>query len=222
MRSLSLRETSVLFSFALSMVGNLSHTSHAAPASTNCSNIRYEHPVDSRNASAAVWANLRNKPGSVRFESNQIFLTAEAQAHTVRPPATLCPAGCSKHRSGEFVFRSKPSAVLNNSPERDYCADLQRSSTIEPHTYSSDQIQSVAELNDWIGELSQGDGVHGRDLYRKCDRACSPQYEYVIRRHPSRPGSYTVSASVVCGLPRDKDKNEYELQAFFRWICHQS
>lgn len=76
----------------------------------------------------------------------------------------------------------------------------------------------MEDLNDWIKELSTGDGQQGEDLYTKCDKSCSPRYQYVVHRKDD-PNIYEVVASVTCGEARDKDENNYSLQSFFRWNC---
>ena len=107
---------------------------------------------------------------------------------------------------------------MSDSNDKEYCKDLEKQTSKSPLSYSNSGLHSIEDLNKWIGDLSQGKGMNGGDLYKKCDRSCSPRYEYLITRNKGDTG-HTVNASVICGSPRDKSNNNYMLDAFFRWSC---
>ena len=75
---------------------------------------------------------------------------------------------------------------------------------------------TLAELNSWVGDFSQGKGTDGETLYKLCPRSCSPDYKYSIRKDNS--GRFLVSVSythlrahetvldLVCRLLLEKKK----------------
>jgi hypothetical protein len=192
---------------------------HAERKPPMCANRYKDVPVKNAVGSAGLWANLRDNPGSVKFESNAILELARGQAASVQRPEGFCPKGCSVAESGFFVLQSHPKKTRKDAPDATYCAALERSTLGKPLLYRKTDVRTIDDLNGWIGDLSQGSGPDGNDLYAKCDRSCSPRFDYFISRNDPSGTQYTVEARVVCGAPRDKDDNRYQLRSFFRWYC---
>jgi hypothetical protein len=178
-------------------------------------------PIKSITASASIWSNYRNKPGSINFESNAIFHSAKDQATSLVPPANFCPKGCKQSRYAVMLFSTSPLKFRDNYSDSARCNVLYAESSKEPYVYKNTEITTIDGLNTWIGDLSQGNGEQGEDLYAKCDGSCSPRFEYTISKNENSDEKYTVQASIVCGPARDKDDNQYTLTAFFRWQCEK-
>lgn len=190
-----------------------------APRSVvRCDTVFKEIPIAKVEASAGTFANFRNSESSIKFQSNEIFERAKLQSAHLAVPENLCPPGCGLADSAVMVFRSVPQLLLPESDDAAHCAALFRATSAVPLRYDNSVIQSVDDLNEWIGDLSRGRGEAGEDLYLRCDLSCSPRYEYFISANRDNAG-YTARASVVCGPERDKDNNMYNLEAFFRWSC---
>lgn len=172
-------------------------------------------------ASAALFANLRNRPGSISFESNAIFEKAIDQAAALAALPQTCPRNCVAAQPASMVFRSAPHKLLEDYDDRQHCELLLKATSAKPFTYENPTIESLDDLNEWIGDLSQGDGDAGEDLYERCDESCSPRFEYTITKNQDDQG-YTAHASVICGHARDKDDNQYDLDSFFQWRCEKA
>lgn len=188
-------------------------------AQQSCQESFKDVQIQSKVADAGFFANVRGKEGSVSVESNSLLTQAEELIRSQTPPQLACPKGCSIAKLPVIYFKSIPQKFLEDSSDSDYCKTLENSTMREPIQYSKSDITTIKELNDWIGELSQGKGKEGGDLYKKCDKSCSPQYEYKIERASLTDSAKTAKASIVCGPARDKDDDMYRLTAFFRWSC---
>jgi len=165
---------------------------------------------------------MRKSEGSLAYESNEIFHKAKDEAETLTPPKNFCPKGCVVPSRARVVFRITPNKFLTDYGDSEHCNELQQASAAQPYHYETISLHSIDDLNKWIGDLSQGNGENGKDLYKKCDASCSPKYEYQIKRTKDTPREYLVSASITCGAARDKDDNQYKLDAVFRWRCEKS
>lgn len=191
--------------------------SSSAVLAQSCAGHERVVEVETATATASSWSNLRNNPGSLRFESARL-LTRATGDNTAPPPADLsCPAGCSVPKAPEVLFVSVPQKYLSDYSEREHCEQLRQATTKKPFTYANRTFTDSSGLNDWFGDFSQGKGKDGKDLYSKCDGACSPQYTCEIRRDGK--SGLVVNASVVCGAARDKDDNSYRLTLAYRWAC---
>lgn len=189
--------------------------SGVASADSDCSTARKRVEQSSATASAAVWANYRNNPGSLRFESERLLTEAITKLPSAAAPEALCGSDCGKP-SAEIAFSSIPAKFLSSYSDKDKCERLEKETKSAPLKYSDRRFQSLKELNDWFSEFSQGKGKDGSDLYTKCDGDCSPQYTLSIE---PKDGKFLVDASVLCGPARDKDNNEYKLQTAYSWKC---
>lgn len=144
-------------------------------------------------ASASTWDNLRNKQGSLKFETGKILTSG---LNNILVNSTIS-------------ITSVPNKFLLDSSDNEYCSNKLTSSKSNPLNFSPDIFNSIDEANSWIGNFSQGKGKEGEDLYIKCDRSCSPQYTYQVKKLEA--GKIEVKALVICGLPRDKDDNLYNI-----------
>lgn len=172
--------------------------------------------VESVSASASSWGNLRNNPGSVRYESSRMLKKATTAAPPQAPADFTCPAGCTVQPAPQVIFQSVPAKFLSDYSEKPHCDDLKAQTSKKPLKYSDRNFPSADALSDWFGDFSQGKGTDGKDLYTRCDGACSPQYTCEIRRNSSK---LLLNASVLCGPARDKDDNSYRLTLAYRWSC---
>lgn len=209
---------SSLLSVLLIYLG-LGPTEVVSQAPALCSQVRKDIQIRSIQASASVWSNFRRSSGSISYESNEIFEMAKSASETMTQPPSFCPDGCKVNEKAQLFFRSAPHKVKEDDEDRSYCQNLQKVTEKDPIRYQTLDLHTVDDLNDWIGDLSQGKGDNGEDLYKKCDRSCSPRFEYTVARRGDSPDNYLVRASIVCGEARDKDDNMYDLEAFFRWEC---
>ena len=145
-------------------------------------------------ATASSWANLRNNKGSLKYETTQI-LTSGLKSLT-------------EHQ--KLLIKSTPNKLRKDSNDKQYCQNKFDQTSKSPLKYSPKLFDNVGELNEWIGDFSQGDGEEGSKMYSACDRDCSPRYQYSIT---TADGKLKLNAEVICGLPRDKDDNQYSLVA---------
>lgn len=149
--------------------------------------------LEKTEATASTWDNMRNKKGSLRFETDR-----------------LLKQGLSNLSSEtKVVVESKPKKFLASSSDATYCKKKIKETKSSPLIYTGKIFSSQDDLSSWISDFSQGNGDEGKDLYKKCDRSCSPQYSYEIKETKSK--KLNLKASVICGLPRDKGDNMYSL-----------
>jgi len=188
----------------------------AAAEDSGCAEKRV--PLKSLQASAGTWANLRNNPGSLRYESSAIVGQALKNLPTLTPPTDLCTGGCGAPVA-QIFFVSIPNKFLKDYDEREKCAKLEAATKKAPYLYSGLKFDSLDAFNSWYSDFSQGKGEEGTDLYSKCDGVCSPQYTTVLRQDG---GKLLADASVVCGPARDKDDDLYVLKVDYLWKCAAS
>lgn len=151
-----------------------------------------EHSLGDAIGSAGTWGNLRNNKGSLRFETKNLL---DKNLELVDSSISL-------------IMSSTPREYLTSYSNQEYCAELENKTTKKPLEYSR-SFNSPDELNVWISDFSQGKGEEGSDLYKKCDRDCSPQYNYIISEDENK--TLKVTAEVICGHARNKSNNEYQL-----------
>lgn len=187
-----------------------------------CEGYFKDIPVRATVASAGFWANMQDRQGSLSYESNAIFHEAKAKSSLLQYPGDFCSRGCSLAQTAVLHFKSIPHKVLTEYDDASHCESLRSTSTKKPYVYETTALRTIDELNAWIKELSQGDGEYGEDLYEKCDKSCSPRYEYTVQRMSDAPRQYRVQATIICGGARDKDDDQYDLSAFFRWNCQSN
>jgi len=149
----------------------------------------------SKLATANTWENLRNNKGSLKFETAEILKCG-------LPNLPL---------EKMLIISSLPKIFLSEYDDKTYCQSKLSETKKSPYIYNAGSFSSVEDLNDWIKDFSQGSGKDGKDLYAKCDKSCSPQYTYKIKK--SGEDNLTLNAEVICGDARDKNDNMYVLKA---------
>ncbi|MDZ4785336.1 MAG: hypothetical protein SGJ02_04585 [bacterium] len=187
-----------------------------------CSKNHVYIPFESQKATAGFFANFWNRSGSVSFESEKIFQKAKEKMNSIQVPKLKCPIGCTLNRTPNIYFKSSPERFQSEYEDKPYCLNQKKLTEITPIQYTMTSINSIESLMSWIGDLTQGKGTEGKDLYHRCDLSCSPHYEYLISIHNKSDENYSVKASIVCGEARDKSHNIYNLSSFFRFDCEIS
>lgn len=176
-------------------------------------------PLETSKANASIFSNWMNRKGSVKYESERIFNRAKNDFAHLKPPRIKLSKGLTLRSIPYLHFSSSPFQNSVGHPDFEYCQKLENITKSQPIRYSNSTLRSVTALIDWISDLSQGKGELGRDLYQRCDRACSPRFDYQITQVELSREHYLVDVSIICGLPRDKEDNNYQLKTFYRWSC---
>ena len=193
----------------------ISGTSYAQP-NKPCGTYSIKFPHQSILANANFFDNLRNREGSLRFESYALFIDASRMYKNLEKPVNLCPNYCKLPDTPHFLFSSIPNQYKSSYRDKEKCSKYLEETTINPLRYTKKLPRGIDPTNDWISEFSQGDGKEGEDLYSKCDGKCSPQYHYNIHLENDL---LVTDAHVICGHARDKDDNQYKLSSYFVWQC---
>ncbi len=145
-------------------------------------------------ASASTWDNLRNSENSIKFKIGK-----------------LLKEGIGNNTNTKFTITSKPQKFLSDYGDKAYCETKKQETSNTKLIFTSPKLGSLDNLNSWIADFSQGKGKQGGELYEKCDKTCSPEYEYQISYNNEKGEQYEVKALVICGHARDKDDNQYKL-----------
>ena len=182
----------------------------------DCAASSKDVPIESLLATADSWPNLRNSPGSLRYESSRMLKEAANNLAGAKPPADACPAGCAAAGKPTIVYLTIPNKYLTGYSDQKKCDAYFAKTKTAPFQYNGRQFGSIDDLASWFGDFSKGDGKDGNDLYAKCDGSCSPQYHTTIV--PNAAG-YSLDAAVVCGAARDKGDNKYNLSIAYHWPC---
>lgn len=186
-----------------------------ADEAKNCLSAEKDIKQESTLATASFFANERNKPGSIRYESGSMLERAEKNLSKAEKPSDSCPAGCQISEKPEIIFKAIPHKFLTNYSQYDKCQKLLEETEKTPFNYK-EQFDSISGVESWFSDFSRGKGSDGKDLYSKCSGDCSPQYELIISNNG---GKLDLDAEVICGHERDKQDNQYELSYSYRWIC---
>lgn len=109
-----------------------------------------------------------------------------------------------------------PTKVLEDYDDKEMCGRYLEQTKHTPLVYKGIHVQNMTDFVDQFSDLSQGEGEHGEDLYRRCDGDCSPSYKITITA--DNPG-LTAESIVVCGHARDKDENKHILVTQLLWNC---
>lgn len=189
--------------------------SAGAGEADKCSAVTKNISEDSTLATASLFANERNKPGSIRYESSSMLEKADKNLSEAEKPGDLCPSGCQLAEKPEIVFKSIPNKFETDYPDYDKCQKLLNETEKNPFNYNK-QFNSIGEVQDWFSDFSRGKGTDGEDLYKRCDGSCSPQYAFIITEEGS---GLKLAASVVCGHERNKQDNKYRLSYSYLWTC---
>ena len=154
-------------------------------------------------ASAGFLANLGNRADSIRAISNKMLSSAIEVARSDPSPQRI-------------IFKSIPELSKKTTADDQMCERQEMATRKEPLEFDNKRFATVEELTDWIMEFTQGKGTEGKSLYKQCPGKCSPQYTWWIDPDESE---LLVKARVVCGLPRDRDGNKYQLSIELTAMC---
>lgn len=152
-------------------------------------------------------------------QATRILTAAFEKLSQAVAPDNVCPSNCSPLQPPEVIFRSIPKEVLTEYDNREYCRDLEAKTKLKPIVYQEREFADLAEVISWFGDVSQGDGPDGEDLYLRCDRECSPRYTVRVRKTEK---GMRAEASIVCGEARDKDEGTFTLSTAYRFTCRKS
>lgn len=200
---------------AVLLVFALSTTPGIAFGQSGCTPLGTDIPVGSALASASFFANLRNASNSINYLMDRLIAKSEVQAQKISLDQKACARACSNPVVA-VVFTSTPNMTLDGYDEASSCQKFYEATKATPIVYANRAFDSQGDAEGWYEDLTQGDGVDGEDLYEKCPGKCSPAYSSVIYKREER---FLVSTSIVCGHARDKDDNQYRLNAALRWVC---
>ncbi len=158
-------------------------------------------------ASAGFFDNLFNRERSLRYQSERVFKESKELVDQIRKNPG-CFVRC-KPFAPTLHFHSEPRVREADHKDFSLCEDLLKKTQQEPILFER-EFTLLEELNDWVSDLSQGDGEDGEKLYELCPGLCSPEYSYTIEFYPGR---YNAHAEIICGHARDKDDDQYLLSS---------
>jgi len=151
--------------------------------------------LDSGAASAGYISNITNSAGSISAESHRM-LTAALESARSKSPASW------------VKFTAIPTLAKDPGDSREACGREEQATRDKPLEFEEKHFDSVDDMTSWIMDFTRGQGDEGKQLYEQCPGKCSPQYIWWIE---PRQNGMNVKPSAVCGLPRDRDGNMYEL-----------
>jgi len=160
-------------------------------------------PLDTESATAGYLANLSNSDGSIRLASNRMLTKAIETAKSSQPPQRV-------------IFSSIPELSTQTTSDDEMCRQHEKTTVKEPLRFDDKRFASADDLTDWIMEFTRGKGAEGKSLYERCPGKCSPQYTWWIDPVES---DLVVNARVVCGMPRDRSGNKYQLSTALTATC---
>jgi len=169
----------------------------------HCSPSPIGSPLSTETASAGYVANFTNRAGSIRAVSKSMLTSA---IETVRSDAS----------GRQLIFKSIPQLSTKTDAEDQICYRLEQATTKEPLQFNDKRFATVDDLTDWIMDFTRGKGDDGKSLYEQCPGDCSPQYTWWIDPLESE---LLVQARVICGPPRDRDSDKYQLSIEFATSC---
>jgi hypothetical protein len=181
-----------------------------------CSSYTRELPIASEVASAALLANVLNRPDSLRATSQRLFRDSAGRIGDADEPIDLCPSHCELPGGPQVVFRSEPRHTLDDYDQLDKCEQMLDNTRDDPLLYEDRVFDSVGALTHWWREFARGKGSDGKDLFQRCDGRCSPRYTSVITQNGAQ---LVVDTEVVCGHARDRQDNQFDLAYSLRWTC---
>jgi hypothetical protein len=189
--------------------------SHAQDAICDVTGVNL--PLGSRVASAGTFANLRGSSDSLKVQAEEILRDSLEKSNTITTPPNTCKAKCELNSGERVVFSAVPSKLLNDYSDKEKCDAYYKDTLAKPLTWKGLSFKDAKEISENFGQLSQGKGEIGAELYKKCDGDCSPQYEIDISPKPDK--TLKVDISAVCGPARDKDEGTYKLATKLFWEC---
>lgn len=184
-----------------------------APA-PGCEGRISETAIDSELGSVGFMKNIAEHPESLRAIAKRLLATAVESNAFKRAPA--CGDACAGPPQARIVYKVEPTVFLPEGEQQALCLNLEDATAAKPLAFPRREFPSLAKLNDWIMEFSQGRGEDGKALYEQCGGNCSPRYSFYIEQ---ADGKLSISADVLCGLARDKKSDQYLVSTAVRWQC---
>lgn len=178
-------------------------TASEAGDGKECAQASTLTPLAVERASAGYISNFANRYGSIRATSERMLTSA-------------LESDDSKESKRQVVFTSTPDLSKKASDDDSMCARQEELTSKEPLEFDDQHFKSVQDLTNWIMDFTQGKGAEGKSLYEQCPGKCSPQYTWWIEAEAS---GFEVNSRVVCGLPRDRDGDMYELTTALAPAC---
>ncbi len=192
----------------------IDETDEPGAAATACEGGIAEIPLDSELGSVGFMKNIAEHPESLRAIAKRLLATAvESDAFKLAP---ACGDGCTAPPQARIVYKVEPTVFLPESDQQALCLNLEDETATNPLRFARREFPSLAKLNEWIMEFSQGRGEDGKALYAQCGGNCSPRYSFYIEQ---ADGKLSISADVLCGLARDKKSDQYLVSTAVRWQC---
>ena len=203
-----------IFVLGLALVPLWSLAADSSAPLDACTRDAREAPIATATGSVGIIKNLTEDPSSIRAVAGRLLSNALGGDSKSADP--VCDAACEQRAQAQIVYRVAPITFLAAEQQRDVCRQFEAETSSHPLTFDQREFRSVAELNDWIMEFSQGRGPDGKLLYERCSSNCSPRYTFLIAEQNS---GYAVKAEVLCGLARDKASDVYRVSTAMRRSC---
>lgn len=189
-------------------------TAPAENAAASCKPGRVEVPIASETGSAGIMFNIAEHPESIRAVAGRL-LNEALDRQKKAPPAEEC-AECDGASRPSIVYTVRPIHLLDVGKQQAVCRKLDEQTRVRPFEFPPRHFKSISAMNEWVMAFSQGRGEEGKELYRRCEADCSPNYQFVIE--PDAAG-LQVKTRVHCGLARDRDSDDYEVSTALRLNC---
>ena len=189
---------------------------NASAANPPCDSFKGNKSIDTKIATASTWANMSGSSNSIKATLNSGLEESMKDLESAVPADFKCPDYCQAKPQVTVVFTSTPKEYLKDYSDFKKCETYLEQTKKDPIIYNNLSFNSLAELNGWFGDFSQGNGKEGKDLYNKCDGKCSPAYSCFIVKDGNKLKTY---ASVICGHARDKADNQYAITFAYAWSC---
>ena len=199
--------------------GDLAAGPQAAPdalpsTQETCTATDNESPLRNELGSAGIMYNMAEHPKSLRVVAAKL-LTDALDSPTV-DQAVDCAKECTAAKDPEIIYRVGPTVFLPQAQQQALCLTLERDTKLHPLVFPAREFDTVEELNSWVMEFSQGRGDDGKRLYQQCGANCSPRYTFLIA---SGTAGLRVNPQVICGLARDRDRDDYRVSTAIRRPC---
>lgn len=186
----------------------------AVPAPT-CKPGIADVPIASEVGSAGIMYNIAEHPESIRAVAGRLLNEALDRQKKAKTAATAC--GDCRDDAPRVVYQVKPIHLLPAAEQQAICRKLDTQTRVRPFEFAPRHFESINALNSWVMAFSQGRGEEGKELYRRCEANCSPNYQFTIE--PDETG-LQVETRVHCGLARDRDSNDYAVSTALRLECN--
>ncbi len=187
----------------------------AAPPQAACKPRAADVPIASETGSAGIMYNIAEHPESIRAVAGRLLNEAIDRQKKAQQDASAC-GDCDADDKPRVVYRVRPIHLLPDAEQQTICRKLDARTRVRPFEFPARHFESISALNDWVMAFSQGRGEEGKELYRRCEANCSPNYQFTIE--PDGAG-LQVETRVHCGLARDRDSDDYEVSTALRLEC---